>query len=127
MPIQFCSKEHQEFFRRSMVQCKTQDAYHQALFYTMGIAPDTRSHVSSWFDFTNDAIRPDALEKGWQTGGTTRLTRLAFNLWNGFDDGRSNPYDMFDCSYALYMLEGIKMRYPEYCHEIAEREEDYEL
>ena len=39
-------------------------------------------------------------------------------LWNGFDDGKANPYDLFDCGFAPYMLQGIRLRYPEYCREL---------
>lgn len=27
------------------------------------------------------------------------------------------PYDLFACGYAPYLLEGIRLRYPEYCRE----------
>ena len=45
--------------------------------------------------------------------------RQAFNLWNGFtEEGRENlctPEELFCCGYAPYFMEGIKLRYPEYC------------
>ena len=70
------------------------------------------------FDFQEDVIRPEGLNKGWQTSGSSCLTRLAFNLWNGWNtDGCATPYDLFITSDAGYMLEAIRIRYPEYCRE----------
>lgn len=115
MNIPFESKEHQNFFYACLKKAKSLDEYHQALFYTMGISEVTRGTLSRWFDFDADKIKPTCLEADWQTGSSRRLTRLAFNLWNGYSDDRTNPYDMFDCSCGKYMLEGIKLRYPEYC------------
>ena len=59
---------------------------------------------------------------GWQTSGTVRVCRLAFNLWNGYTDPEhSNAYspeDLFCCEFAPYFMEGVKIRYPEYCREL---------
>ena len=126
MHIHFSDQAHREFYEKCLARSKSRDCYHQALFYTMGISPDARRGVSLWFDFAEDQIKPEVLEQGWQTGGSTRVTRLAFNLWNGFDDGKSSPYDLFDCDYASLMMEGIKLRYPEYCHMREEPQEDLE-
>lgn len=127
MSIRFSSEEHLKFYETCMAKSRVKDAYHQALFYTMGISPDARRGVSLWFDFAEDQIKPEVLEQGWQTGGSARLTRLAFNLWNGFDDSHSTPYDLFDCGYAEFMLEGIKLRYPEFCHALDVPQEEPEL
>ena len=68
-------------------------------------------------------IRPTALEEGWQTGGTVRIVRMAFNLWNGYTEPEQSnafsPEDLFCCEFAPYFMEGIKIRYPEYCRELA--------
>ena len=71
----------------------------------------------------------DGRQEGWQTGGTRRLTHLAFNLWNGYvepgEERMSTPYEMFDCGYAPYFYEAIKLWYPEYCRELpGNREKD---
>ena len=59
---------------------------------------------------------------GWQTSGTVRVCRLAFNLWNGYTDPEhSNAYspeDLFCCEFAPYFMEGVKIRYPKYCREL---------
>ena len=52
------------------------------------------------------------------TGGTVKLTRFAYNLWNGYSDKSCTPYDLFDCSFAPYMYEAVKLRYPEYTRQL---------
>lgn len=112
------SGEHREFFFENLAKSKSNDAYHRAFFYLMGCNPKTRRNINSLFDFDENCICHDGLDNGWQTGGTLRLCRLAFNLWNGYtEQGQENmatPYELFDCDYASYMLEGIKIRYAEY-------------
>lgn len=122
MEIKFASKEHKQFFIEMMKRCQNNDSYHQAFFYCIGISDTTRLNVNRMFSFREDCIKPEALHEGWQTGGTMRLTRLAFNLWNGYtEENRENmstPYEMFDCGYASYFFDAIRLRYPEYCREI---------
>ena len=80
------------------------DPYHRALFYLLGIFPETRSHFKELFNTDKDEINPDALHKPWQTGGTMRITRTAFNLFNGFDgscdDRKIEPVSL----YTLHQL-----------------------
>ena len=59
---------------------KIKEWAYTCLLYTS----DTRNHVERMFDFKERLIKPGALHEGWQTGGSARLTRLAFNLWNGY-------------------------------------------
>lgn len=98
------------------------DSYHQAFFYCVGISDTTRRNVERIFDFKQGHIRPEGLHEGWQTGSSIRLTRLAFNLWNGYtergDEQMSTPYEIFDCGYAPYFFEAIRLKYPEYCQEL---------
>ena len=120
--IRFASKEHENFFFTMLHKCGNTDCYHRAFFYCVGISDTARNNVGRMFDFKQDCIRPEGLHEGWQTGGTVRLTRLAFNLWNGYteqgDERMSTPYEIFDCGYAPYFYEAIKMRYPEYCRDL---------
>lgn len=121
--IRFASKEHKEFYITMLQKSGNNDSFHRAFFYCIGISDTARSNVNRVFDFGNDRIKPDGLHEGWQTGGTQRLTRLAFNLWNGYtEEGverMSTPYEMFDCSYAPYFYEAIQLRYPEYCRDLS--------
>lgn len=100
--------------------------YYRALVYLLGMTAETRSNFSRCFDAEARMIRPTALEEGWQTGGTVRIVRMAFNLWNGWcyeseedaQEGRTadtfTPDNLFCCEFAPYFYEAVKLRYPEY-------------
>ena len=116
--MKFKNREHEKFYEQGLARTACLDPYHKAFCYTMGISSETRKYVEDVFDFHEDVIRPGGLNKGWQTSGSSCLTRLAFNLWNGWnEDGCATPYDLFSTSDAVYMLEAIRIRYPEYCRE----------
>ena len=102
--IRFASAEHRDFFLRMMSEARKNDCYHQSFFYVMGIAPETRANIRQMFDFKQDCIKPEGMHGGWQTSGTVRVCRLAFNLWNGYTEPD--------------FMEGMKIRYPEYCREL---------
>lgn len=120
--IRFADKEHEAFYTEMLAVAGNEDAYHKALFYAMGISRETRRNIHTLFDFKEDGIKPGGLAAAWQTGGTRRLCRLAFNLWNGWtEEGReqfSAPYELFDCGFAPYFFEAIRLRYPEYCQSL---------
>jgi len=117
--IRFSDREHKAFYTEMLSKTRNNDTYHQAFFYAIGICAETRRNIHTLFDFKEDGIRPEGLTAPWQTGGTRRLCRLAFNLWNGWTEegkeNRSTPYELFDCGFAPYFFEAIRLRYPEYC------------
>lgn len=125
--IKFYSAAHQDFFVRNMLKCKVNDPYHRAFFYVMGIARETRANINRMFDFEKDEIIPEGMVGGWQTSGTVRVCYMAFNLWNGYiekgKEERSTPENLFCCEFAPYFMEGIKIRYPEHCQELAKPKE----
>lgn len=116
----FASEQHRAFYESCMARVRD-DSYHRAFFYLVGVSDDTRKHIDRLFNFSEDGIRPEALQEDWQTDGSCRLCLLAYNLWNGYTGAEQNlsatPEEIFCCGYAPYMLEGIKLRYPEYCRE----------
>lgn len=101
-------------------------SYYRALVYLLGMTEETRANFSRCFDGEARMIRPAALGEGWQTGGTARIVRMAFNLWNGWcyeseedaQEGRMSeaftPDNLFCCEFAPYFYEAVKLRYPEY-------------
>ncbi len=127
MQIKFNSVEHRDFFMKQMQESKY-DTYHQALFYTLGINKDFRDNFDTIFDKETDRIKPNALYEPWQTSGSECVTKLAFNLWNGFvEEGHekdSTPYELFACEHAPYFFEAIKLRFPEYCKDYQLRNND---
>ena len=122
--LNFKSEEHRSFYFAMLNKGGVDDCYHRAFFYVMGLSAETRAHIDNLFDFKEDCIRPAGLRGGWQTSGTMRICRLAFNLWNGHTETKERaaytPYELFCCEYALYFMEGIKLRYPEYCRDLAQ-------
>lgn len=105
--------------------CKP-DVYAQSLFYTLGVCAETRAHFGDLFDMTEHGIKLGGLGHGWQTGTSRKVTRLAFNLWNGctYDseedaeaDRQSPCYavdEIFCCGYQPYFMQAVRLRFPEY-------------
>ncbi len=127
--IKFVNEKHKQFFYEAIEKLNKQDVYHIALVYCLGINSDTRSYIDQIYDFRTGLIKPECLEEGWQTSGSMKVVRLAFNLYcNGTPS--INNYkklsdqlrecqkytveDLFCCGYAPYFWEAIKLRYPEY-------------
>lgn len=128
--ITFKSKEHENFFWTYLQKCRCQDVYHQALVYCLGIDRDTRANVYRIYDFKTGCVKTECLMEGWQTSGSERIVRMAFNLYcNGtpsvgdYDDVDEKLHecqlytaeDLFCCGYARYFWEAVRLRYPEYC------------
>lgn len=127
--IIFINKDHEDFFTEKLKEVRTIDAYHMALCYCLGINEDTRKNVNRIYDFATGCVKPECLQEGWQTSGSAKVVRMAFNLYcNGtpsVDDSanteeqlrecsRYTAEDLFCCSYAPYFWQAIKIRYPEY-------------
>lgn len=130
--IVFCNKEHEEFYLKTLAQCREQDVYQQALCYCLGISADTRNHIDNIYDFRTGCVIPGCLQEGWITSGSARIVRMAFNLYcNGTPSTdnyekeedklreckRYGAEELFCCGYAPYFWQAIKLRYPEYCGE----------
>jgi hypothetical protein len=118
--IKFKNEAHEKFYMdHSHLHI---DVYHKSLIYALGLLEETRNNFDKLFDAKKSVIIPAALESGWQTSGTLRTCRLAFNLWNGYC-GNNRPGDsasnynvdaLFCASLAPWYWEAVKVRYPEY-------------
>lgn len=119
LKIRFVSKEHEKFYNEMLKRSGVNDCYHRSFFYCIGISEITRSNITRLYNFKRGYAKPGGLHEGWQTDSTIRLSRLALNLWNGYteqgEERMSAPYELFDCEYAPYFYEAIKLRFPEYC------------
>ena len=128
--ITFKSREHEKFYEEYLKKCRYQDVYHRALIYCLGIDRDTRDNVNKIYNFKTGCVKTECLQEGWQTSGSLRIVRMAFNLYcNGtpsVGDYEAEEdqlkecqcytvEDLFCCGYARYFWEAIKIRYPEYC------------
>ena len=121
----FKDKDHQEFYAQNIEETNSfKDPYRKALFYTLGLTEETRRYIGRLYNYKQRCIEFDGLKDGWQTGTSMRVTRLAFNLFNGFngdtcdeaidDCDRYTPYNLFDNCLMVYMLEAVKLLYPAY-------------
>ena len=126
--ITFKSREHEKFYEEYLKKCRYQDVYHRALVYCLGIDRDTRNNVNKIYNFKTGCVKTECLQEGWQTSGSLRIVRMAFNLYcNGtpsVGDYEAEEdqlkecqcytvEDLFCCGYARYFWEAIKISYPE--------------
>lgn len=79
--ITFKSVAHKNFYLEYLSQCRYKDVYHKALVYCLGIDADTRNHVNRIYDFKSGCVKTECLNEGWQTSGSMRIVRMAFNLY----------------------------------------------
>lgn len=127
--IIFISDTHEKFYYEKLKEVKYQDEYHKALIYCLGISDDVRKNVNNIYDFKTGCVKTECLHEGWQTSGSIRIVRMAFNLYcggtpsvNDYDDveeqinecGRYAVDELFCCVYAPYFWQAIQIRYPEY-------------
>lgn len=127
--LYFISEKHEMFYFAKMKEVRYQDEYHKALIYCLGVNSDTRKNIERIYDFTTGNVKPECLYEGWQTSGSARVVRMAFNLYcSGMpsvhdisDDeekllecARYSVDDLFCCAYAPYFWQAIQIRYPEY-------------
>lgn len=130
--IIFKNREHENFYKEYLPQCRYQDTYHKALVYCLGIDRDTRDHVRQIYDFQTGSVKPECLCEGWQTSGSVKIIRMAFNLYcngtpslyNYAEDDLEGQLkecqyytveELFCCGYARYFWEAVKIRYPAEC------------
>ena len=97
---------------------------HVNLFYSSCL------FVNKIYNFKTGCVKTECLQEGWQTSGSEKIVRIAFNLYT---DGTptTDEYkdteaqitetrlysisDIFCTGYARYFWEAIKIRYPDYC------------
>jgi hypothetical protein len=132
--VHFVGEKHLSFFDQLLAgESNPNDPYAKALLYTLGICPDTRRNIGLLYDQKKQSIIPEAIYAGWQTSGSAKVTRLAFNLFTdntptAYSNMRAPPNvleikdysvsNIFCCEYAPYFVEAIKLRYPEYMRDI---------
>ena len=127
--IIFISEAHEKFYYEKLKEVRYQDEYHMALCYCLGIKSDTRKHNDSIYSFETGCVRPECLQASWQTSGSMKVVRMAFNLYcNGtpsvdedtttdeqlYECRQYSVEELFCCEYALYFWQAVQIRYPEY-------------
>lgn len=127
--ILFISEAHEKFYYDQLQKVQEQDEYHKALCYCLGISNDTRRNINRIYDFKTDCVKSECLQEGWQTSGSKKIVRMAFNLYcNGtpsvdedtttdeqlYECRQYSVEELFCCEYALYFWQAVQIRYPEY-------------
>lgn len=127
--IIFIINAHEKFYYEKLKEVRHQDVYHQALCYCLGISDDTRRNIHNIYDFDTGSVKPECLHEGWQTSGSMKVVRMAFNLYcNGTPSvnecenaekqvSECRQYtveELFYCAYAPFFWQAIQIRYPEF-------------
>ena len=127
--ITFKNEAHKKFYMEYLQKCRYQDVYHKALVYCLGLNSDTRDHVDRIYDFKEGYVKPECLYEGWQTSGSVKVVRMAFNLYcnatpsvDDYKDAEEQinecrqytVEELFCCAYAPFFWQAIQIRYPEY-------------
>lgn len=114
----FKNEEHKKYYEifKSKACLSDFDRERKSLFYLLSILSETRNNINDLYDFKNNWIKHEGLNKCWQTGGTIKITKLAFNLYNGWhgEDGEDySPLELFSVSEdnREYLLEAIRIRF----------------
>lgn len=125
----FISETHEKFYYEKLELVRQKDVYHKALVYCLGINSDTRRNVDRIYDFKTGCVKPECLQEGWQTSGSVKVIRTAFNLYcndtpSVNDDSEAEEQlreckqytveELFCCAYAPYFWQAVQIRYPEY-------------
>lgn len=120
--MKFIDELHKNFFEKALQADGTgNDPERRTLFFALGLTSDTRLHIWDLYDFRAREIKLEGLNASWQTSGTRDVTRFAFNLYSNFqgedvpgeDPAFYTPYALFGGPFTEYMLEAIKVRFPE--------------
>ena len=127
--IIFISDAHEKFYYEKLQEVRYQDVYHKALCYCLGINGDTRKNADRIYNFKTGSVKTKCLHEGWQTSGSLKVVRMAFNLycnstpsvWD-YEDAEEQVNecrqytveDIFCCAYAPYFWQAVQIRYPEY-------------
>ena len=79
--INFISEAHEKFYYEKIQKVREADVYHKALCYCIGINNDTRRNANRIYDFKTGCVKTECLQEGWQTSGSVKVVRMAFNLY----------------------------------------------
>lgn len=114
----FKNEEHKEYYEKFKLRASinNSDTERKSLFYLLALLPDTRNNINDLYNFKENMIKLEGINKSWQTGASTKITKLAFNLYNGWkgEDGEDySPLYLFSVAddNREYLLEAIRIRF----------------
>lgn len=86
-----------------------------AMFYVLGLMKEIRERIHLFYDYETDCICPEVIKAPFQTSGTLALTRLAFQLYNNFEEHR--PRLLEDTSlYQAVLIDEEDYKYTDQCY-----------
>ena len=111
----FLDEAHKQFFYSAIkTRCiSPSDNERIAFFYVIGLMETTRYHIKSLYDDTFGGIILESLDLPFQTSGSCALTKLAFNLFNGFETDHDSVLDIIcplDQALIPYIFVAMKLR-----------------
>lgn len=130
--MKFYDEQHKQFYEQKLKELQQYgktDCYYRAITYCLSISETTRTHFNEIFSIKNGEINIDTLQAPYQTSTSLKVTRAAFSLWNSCcydskedrEKDKVSEYfgisDIFCSTYAPYIYEAVKIRYPEYTEE----------
>ncbi|MBQ5562793.1 MAG: hypothetical protein IIT39_05355, partial [Clostridia bacterium] len=83
LPIKFRNTTHKTNYHFIRTLMKKSDIERKVLAYLFSLDVVCCIHIREIYDFDENTIIPNALDKEWQTSTSRKTTRLAFNLFNG--------------------------------------------
>ena len=117
----FESRKHKELFEECVRKTKSEkDMYRLSTLYALTCCEVIRQHFDDVYDLEENTFNQQCFEHAWHTGTTIEILRFALNMFNdfrGFDKNDMRyytPYQLFGNCYCRYLLEAVKLRYPEY-------------
>ena len=120
--IIFISDAHEKFYYEKLKEVSWQTSGGR-------IPSATRRNADRIYDFKTGCVKTECLHEGWQTSGSVKVVRIAFNLYcnatPSVDDYKDageqinecrqyTVEELFCCAYAPYFWQAIQIRYPEY-------------
>ncbi len=115
--LKFYDEEHKKFYKEH-TEGKKLDNYNKSLIYLLGLIEETRNNFLTLYDEITREIKINAMNEGWQTGTSLSITKLAFNLFNGYCGLEDNEARYYTPEYIFcynkflpYFFEGIKLRF----------------
>lgn len=123
--IHFKNNAHSERYQELMKNMLHDNVYYRSVAYLIALNDDCYRNMSSIFNIEKGRIILEGVNEGWQTSSSLRVTRLIYNLWNGYcyseceseDPTPSSDYTVSEIFYdsdSRYFFEAIKIRYPEH-------------
>lgn len=79
--IKFKNEDHKRNYEKHVARCPYDDCWNRSLIYTLTMNKDLVAHIDEIYDFKKGLVKSDCIHAPWQTDGSSRLTRLAFQLY----------------------------------------------